>query len=317
MVKGNAERRKELAAKRKQDRKDEVVRQKAGVSRATPVEIRGRLLHDASIAGAGDNELIAWVAVPSEDGAGASRKDICEAWWRTGFCGLKRCRLSHDESIAHLCSVPESAGAWNTTESIDDGGSKDDQQGKKGAGKGKKGKKSRSGKGDDEFDANGGSLPAMDCMPLKNVDAGGQLAYDRNVRSQRRRESKMLFVAFRGNLVFDAANPEVFVKYASTSPVAIATPGAIATPAATVATAATAATSASSAIAATAATTATTATAATETKAATEAVIVDPASDTSGNMFLSAGKAYSIIDVMEGRTSSVHTRAAAAIAATA
>ena len=46
MVKGNFERRKELAERRKEDRRAEVVRKKAGAARATPVEVRGRLLHE-------------------------------------------------------------------------------------------------------------------------------------------------------------------------------------------------------------------------------------------------------------------------------
>ena len=107
------------AAQRKQDRKDEVVRQKAGAIAATPVEVRGRLLHDARVAGARDDELLAWVIATAQPNATdgnattasrrdafrdggvghvASRKDVCEAWWRTGFCELKRCRLVSQRS---------------------------------------------------------------------------------------------------------------------------------------------------------------------------------------------------------------------------
>ena len=107
MVKGNFERRKELAEKRKEDRKAEVERKKAGAALATPVEVRGRLLHDAKVAGATD-DLLAWVAAPASDDD-QTRKDVCDSWWRTGFCALKRCRLSHEESICHLRGVPESA----------------------------------------------------------------------------------------------------------------------------------------------------------------------------------------------------------------
>jgi hypothetical protein len=60
----------------------------------------------------------------------------------------------------------------------------------------------------------------MDCVPLKSADVGGQLAYDRTLRTQRRKESTLLFVAWRGELVFDAANPSVFARYAGAAPAA-------------------------------------------------------------------------------------------------
>ena len=70
------------------------------------------------------------------------------------------------------------------------------------------------------------ALPAMDCVPLKSADAGGQLAYDRTLRTQRRKESTLLFVAWRGELVFDAANPSVFARYAGAAPAAASGPAA-------------------------------------------------------------------------------------------
>lgn len=239
MVKGNFERRKELAAQRKQDRKDEVVRQKAGAIAATPVEVRGRLLHDAKVSGARDDELLAWVVAPArpestdgdapasrrdafrDGGVGnvVSRKDVCEAWWRTGFCELKRCRLSHADSISHVKGVPEFGAPADGSGDTGGAGGGSGTGKKSGKGGKKKGKKGRAADEDDDGAANGaqvgGILPAMDCVPLKTVDAGGQLEYDRNLRTQRRKKSPLLFIAFRGELVFDKFNPEVFARYAA------------------------------------------------------------------------------------------------------
>ena len=227
MVKGNFERRKELAAQRKQDRKDEVVRQKAGAIAATPVEVRGRLLHDARVAGARDDELLAWVVAPArpestdgDEGTVVSRKDVCEAWWRTGFCEMKRCRLSHADNISHINGVPEfgaaAARGGAPAGNVDGGGDDGKQSGKKGGRKkGKKGSVADEGAAAGNGAQTGATLPAMDCAPLKTVDAGGQLEYDRSIRTQRRQESPLLFIAFRGELVYDKFNPEVFASYAA------------------------------------------------------------------------------------------------------
>ena len=55
----------------------------------------------------------------------------------------------------------------------------------------------------------------MHCVPLAEVEVGGHLRYDRNLRSQRREKSSLLFVAFCGRLVFDFSNPAVFASYSA------------------------------------------------------------------------------------------------------
>jgi hypothetical protein len=212
-------------------------RKKAGAAHATPVEVRlhvcpvstdlpagsvprssltlrpqvrGRLLHDAKVAGLGDDELLAWVAAPTEQSPGveergsrkdvqvcvfqSSRKDICDAWWRTGFCSLKRCSLSHTESISHLRGVPESGGEdLISSPAPHPNKNKGDDAisagvGHRGKHKVKRGKHAARGQQDPEGAPApnvGASLPAMDCVPLKSIDAGGQLAYDRVNRTQR------------------------------------------------------------------------------------------------------------------------------------
>ena len=223
MVKGNFERRKELAARRKADKKAEAERKSQGALRATPVEVRARLLHDAQLQGVSDEELQAWVvAPPPEDGT--SRKGLCDDWWRTGFCSQRRCRLSHEDTISHLRGVPESGacGVAGGGAAAVDGA--EPKRKKKGKGRKAKGKGRTAVDGGAAGDAGAGAaapsaLPAMECMPLRSVVAGGDLAYDRIIRTQVRKESPLLFVAMRGELVFDAANPQVFARYAGAADV--------------------------------------------------------------------------------------------------
>lgn len=98
MVQGNSARRKELAAGRRQDRKDEIERKKAGVARATPAEARARLL-DYSARRDARGSMIAWSAAPASRGAPA----WCAAFVRDGACPRgRRCKLRHATSLAHL-----------------------------------------------------------------------------------------------------------------------------------------------------------------------------------------------------------------------
>jgi hypothetical protein len=98
MVKGNAERRKMLAERRKLESAEEKVRKTRGPLCATASEVRARLLSDARGSEAG---LIAWVVC---DGA---VKNFCETYFRAGACPLKRCKASHLETISGLEGVPE------------------------------------------------------------------------------------------------------------------------------------------------------------------------------------------------------------------
>eukprot|EP00751_Fragilariopsis_kerguelensis_P009846 CAMPEP_0170803632 /NCGR_PEP_ID=MMETSP0733-20121128/30179_1 /TAXON_ID=186038 /ORGANISM="Fragilariopsis kerguelensis, Strain L26-C5" /LENGTH=224 /DNA_ID=CAMNT_0011157437 /DNA_START=83 /DNA_END=760 /DNA_ORIENTATION=+ len=98
MVQGNSARRKELAAGRRQDRKDEIERKKAGAARVTPAEARARLL-DFGTKNSTKSSMIAWSVSPSS----SSVSCWCAAYFRDGACPRgKRCKWSHAESIAHL-----------------------------------------------------------------------------------------------------------------------------------------------------------------------------------------------------------------------
>lgn len=198
MVRGNAARRKELAAMRRQDRKDEVARKKGGASRATPIEARARILAFCAEAqrrgrqdgSSGGQNARAWVV--AKDGG----KDICEAWWRHGECGSKRCRLSHETTLAHLTGMPDGSAA--------EGGA---------AIGAVRGSKKRGGR----RQRDNAALPPMLCVPLSDVHAGGKLRYDAKVRTQRREKSDLLFVEVSGALVFDKFNPSVFAQWAASS----------------------------------------------------------------------------------------------------
>jgi len=108
MVQGNSARRKELAVGRRQDRKDEIERKKSGAAMVTPAEARARLL-DFGTKNSTKSSMIAWSVTPSSSQA----PFWCAAYFRDGECPRgKRCKLSHEESIAHL-ACPLAAFAEN------------------------------------------------------------------------------------------------------------------------------------------------------------------------------------------------------------
>ena len=214
MVQGNSARRKELAAGRRQDRKDEIVRKTQGAFRATPTEARARLLHYAgrleSSTGSSTDLMVAFVAKSLVADSNSTEKDVCQSWFRTGSCPRKRCCLSHDATISHLVGVPEIAGESSlpSSDAAPDEGGRGGKGSRKGN-KGKKGSKKKSSTTTTTIQA----LPPMDCVPLSEVNAGGKLSYDKKLRTQRRQKSNLMFVAFGNELVFDSLNPYVFARW--------------------------------------------------------------------------------------------------------
>lgn len=193
MVKGNRDRRKALGMRRKEDKLAESSRKRlGGAMMATPAEARARLLsdtrcggRDSTSGGMGEEALRAWATKP-EGG-----KDVCEHWWRSGQCPLRRCKYAHQDSIAHLSGVPD----------VDETGGGDD------------GSRISSVSSAGTTTSPRGVLPALVEMPLRAVKAGGKLQYDRNLRTHVRQDSTLLFVAMGQELVFDAFNPGVFAAY--------------------------------------------------------------------------------------------------------
>lgn len=221
MVKGNYERRKELAERRKQDRVDEKQRRTAGPISATPTEVRARLLSDAQKDenGDGESELVAWVVI------GGATKLFCEDYFRTGSCPTKRCKFCHDVSIAHLQGLPEAPCVQDTCSSKAKSEQLPSSQQTRSGGAGRKKKGSAGGRGHNKLSSVGGSpddieplpaggFPALEPVQLRSVSQiGGNLAYDRNVRTQVRQTSTLRFVQWGKRCVYDWQNPSVFAEY--------------------------------------------------------------------------------------------------------
>ncbi|KAI8897226.1 hypothetical protein BC833DRAFT_649762 [Globomyces pollinis-pini] len=98
MVRGNADRRRELAQQRKEDQKQEALRKKEGASAATFEEVRARLLNDAKKSNQSCKELIAWIGVQDEE----STVEVCVSYVRFGSCEKKRCKYKHEFTLCHL-----------------------------------------------------------------------------------------------------------------------------------------------------------------------------------------------------------------------
>ena len=175
MVKGNADRRRDLTRLRQEDERAELLRKSLGPAHATAAEARARLLSDAKHAALGNDEsdLLGWVVVTAgDDGSGVGEetephgasaaalpRSFCEAFFRTGGCPLRRCKHAHDVTISALTGVPQAssvpAAAAAAAASEPAGG----------------------GSGPP------GAIPAMHPMPLRACGgAGGNVVYDRTIR---------------------------------------------------------------------------------------------------------------------------------------
>ena len=107
MVKGNGDRRRELAAMRKQDQLEEISRKKSGPLKATPTEIRAILL-DLSTKGFlldGKEELKVWVI--SNPDCADEQPSTCISYLRTGDCSLKKCKYKHTQSLCKLKNMTD------------------------------------------------------------------------------------------------------------------------------------------------------------------------------------------------------------------
>lgn len=222
-MKGNAQRRIELAERRKAESIEEKERRAAGVLFATPAESRARLLHDARGA---ESRLFAWVIT---DGP-----SLCESWFRTGACPLRRCRHAHTDTIAALQGVPPTPSApppmpaSRLTAPVrthrSDGGRSVSASRMRSASASRARSVSPAAGGAHEGGERGESaagasaasrdhLPALVAVPLRSAEPGGNYSYDRAVRTQVRAEWKILFIEFNGTLVFDKENSFVFATY--------------------------------------------------------------------------------------------------------
>jgi hypothetical protein len=100
MTKGNWERRVEMAAMRRAAAKDE----KATAERTrniSPVSILSKLNHYQQSAPIKAN-IVCWVQ-------SADAKEQCRAWFRTGTCTTRKCKLAHEDSLHPAMNVAYSA----------------------------------------------------------------------------------------------------------------------------------------------------------------------------------------------------------------
>jgi hypothetical protein len=259
MVKGNKERRQELARRRKEDKASESERRKSGPECATPVEVRARLLSDAKALGS-EEGLYGWVVPPaSEDGDDSHQKAWCEDYFRTAHCELKRCKNAHEASISALSHVPSLPGvgagipvasrgrsvspAARRARAASEERSSEPAAAAGGSSAAAPPAPSRSsgggGGGDGYLPAQRGRgsgsnlsctpstafFPALLRQPLRTCEAGAKLVYSKLLRTQVRTETPLRFVEWNGRLCFDLANPHVFASYCE-SAVAAAAPAA-------------------------------------------------------------------------------------------
>ena len=121
MVKGNADRRRELTRLRQEEERAEVVRKSLGPAFASAAEARARILSDSKFLGSDESDLLGWVVLTrqeedneSEDQASSSMRNFCEEYFRTGACPLRRCKHAHDVTISNRTGVPSAAGVLHT-----------------------------------------------------------------------------------------------------------------------------------------------------------------------------------------------------------
>ena len=105
--------------------------------------------------------------------AGKNAKRLCGLYFRGGECPQKKCKFSHDAGLAKPLLAAANQGGCSLSP----------------------------------------SLPPMVLMDLHEVDAGGKLAYDKTVRTQRRTKSLLCFVELEEECVFDFENPTVFSEF--------------------------------------------------------------------------------------------------------
>jgi hypothetical protein len=58
-------------------------------------------------------------------------------------------------------------------------------------------------------------LPSLVSVPLRAAETGGQLRYDKTIRTHVREDNNLFFIALGSFLVFDFFNPSVFAGYAT------------------------------------------------------------------------------------------------------
>ena len=195
MVKGNWERRCEMAATKRAEAKERKVLKKSGKV-VNPESILQKLHKDVTLR---ETEAIVDVYVADPEGG-----MMCCAHFRTADCRMKRCRLMHDDnvSVAHLRNLPSIGGLL--------------------CGKEEEGCRPPPAPAAAVVDSLFSSVPEKRCLPPSPIDEIMPLED----------WSALMFVAVDGECVYDYLTPEVWnnwiVKHRGAAAVA-RTPGCLST----------------------------------------------------------------------------------------
>ena len=180
MVKGNADRRRDLTRLRQEEERAEVVRKSLGPAFASAAEARARILSDSKCLGSDESDLLGWVALSKEEDhddqatTSSSMRNFCEEYFRTGACPLRRCKHAHDITISDRSGVPEAAGVHHMDSKDNDRG---DAVTVVGAGL-------TEASGGISGGLPSGAIPAMRPLPLRSACGGtvGGMVYDSRIR---------------------------------------------------------------------------------------------------------------------------------------
>ena len=180
MVKGNWERRAELASMRRAEEKERKALKKTGGKAVNPESILQKLYKDSFLKENGAR-IDVYVADPEGD------MMCCGAHLRTADCRMKRCRLMHDDSvsIAHLRHLPPIGGIPCGKEDV--GGCRPPPVPLA------------------VVDSSSSSMPEKRCLPPCTIDEIMPL----------KDWSALMFVAVDGECIYDYLTPEVWNNWST------------------------------------------------------------------------------------------------------
>lgn len=127
MVKGNGDRRRELAKNRRKDQKLESARRREGPLKATPSEVRARLLDLCAKNVIQESNIKCWIVAGNDSNKlqeessssdmipnSSSSSSWCMSFLKMGSCSTKRCRFKHeiflDSIYCEQCSDASGGG---------------------------------------------------------------------------------------------------------------------------------------------------------------------------------------------------------------
>lgn len=100
MVKGNWERRAELAAIRRLEEKQKKEISKSDTNYLSIESVFKKIMNDKLLLNDSSSSLIVWMVVEQNTSISTSCIDFCSSWYRIESCLNKKCKLSHDNTLA-------------------------------------------------------------------------------------------------------------------------------------------------------------------------------------------------------------------------